>query len=394
MNDRRSFYFLWVSQMMANAGDVLYIVGLIQIVYLSSGSVLTLTFIPLTITFSRLIGSFLTPLLLHRFPLRRILLFSMFGKIVVLSAVFLLKDEAIVWILLLVSIIAFLDGWASPIRQAMLPEFVGKAALPKANSIVAISDNTVNLVSWPIGAFFVSLFGGGPLLIMTVSLYIVGWLLTFGIKTIPHTKKEIPLLKEQLSRGWKYCFSHQSIRSVLILDTLLAFTGAVWISAILYVYVEDVLGKSEAWWGYINAFFSGGCLVGGVLFYKLAKLPANQLILGGSILTGMLTFWFINPVFALVALLLSFLLGVVGQLQGIAHLTVLQSQTETDQLGTVFSTQEVLVTGAFGLATFIFGWTAESLSIEIAFYLSAALSIGAGVYAFCQKNKLTYQLDE
>ena len=28
MNDRRSFYFLWISQMMANGGDVLYIVGL------------------------------------------------------------------------------------------------------------------------------------------------------------------------------------------------------------------------------------------------------------------------------------------------------------------------------------------------------------------------------
>lgn len=126
MNDRRSFYFLWVSQMMSNCGDVLYIVGLIQLVYVSSGSVLTLTLIPLTITFSRLVGSFLTPLLLHRFPLRQILLFSMVGKIIVLSGVFLCKEESILWILILVSVIAFLDGWATPIRQAMLPELVGK----------------------------------------------------------------------------------------------------------------------------------------------------------------------------------------------------------------------------------------------------------------------------
>ena len=71
--------------------------------------------------------------------------------------VFLCKEENILWILILVSVIAFLDGWATPIRQAMLPEFVGKSELPKANSLVAISDNTVNLVSWPIGAFFVAL---------------------------------------------------------------------------------------------------------------------------------------------------------------------------------------------------------------------------------------------
>jgi hypothetical protein len=100
VNDRRSFYFLWVSQMMANGGDVLYIVGLIQLVYVTSGSVLTLTLIPLTITFSRLVGSFLTPLLLHRFPLRQILLFSMVGKIIVLSGVFSAR-KSILWILIL-----------------------------------------------------------------------------------------------------------------------------------------------------------------------------------------------------------------------------------------------------------------------------------------------------
>lgn len=394
MNDRRSFLYLWVSQMIANAGDVLYIVGLIQLVYVSSGSILTLTLIPLTITFSRLIGSFLTPLLIHRFPFHRILLSSMLGKVVVLSSVFLVKDEAIVWILLLVSINAFLDGWSAPIRQAMLPEFVGKSALPKANSLVAISDNTVNLVSWPLGAFFVAIFSGGPLIFITISLYIIAWILTFGIKDIPHVKKELKTLRGQLSAGWKYSFSHRSIRTVLILDTLTAFAGAVWISAILYVYVDDVLGKSEAWWGYINAFYSGGFLIGGFLFYKLVKLPAKQLIVAGSILTGILTVWFIYPMFAVVALILSLFLGVVGQLLGIAQLTVLQSQTETDQLGHVFSVQGVLVTGAFGLATLMFGWLAESFGIEITFYLSAILSIGAGVFAILQKSTFAYRLDE
>ena len=254
-----------MSQILANAGDVLYIVGLIQVVYASTGSILALTFIPLTITFSRLIGSFLTPLLLHRFALHRILHASMIGKIVVLSAVFLLKDEGLLWILLLVSIIAFLDGWAAPVRQAMLPEFVGKVELPKANSLVAISDNTVNLVSWPLGAFFVAYYGGGPLIVITILLYLIGWILTFGIKPIQQVKKAVHSIWEQLSGGWTYSFSNKSIRHILILDTVVAFAGAVWISAILYVYVDSVLGKSEAWWGYINAFYSGGFIIGGYL---------------------------------------------------------------------------------------------------------------------------------
>lgn len=390
MNDRRSFYFLFVSQMVANAGDVLYIVGLIQLVYLSTGSVLTLTLIPMTITFSRLIGSFLTPLLLHRFPLRRILLFSMFGKIVILIAVFLLKDESILWILLLVSMIAFLDGWAAPIRQAMLPEFVGTSALPKANSLVAISDNTVNLVSWPLGAFFVVQFSGGVLIVVTIVLYIFGWLLTFRITSIIYVKRELPSLKEQLSGGWKYSFSEKSIRNILILDMLTAFAGAVWISAILYVYVDEVLGKNEAWWGYINSFYSGGFIIGGYLFAKLVKVSGHHMIVVGCFLTSILTVCFIYPQFAVVALVISLFLGIFGQLQMIAQLTILQTHTETDQLGHVFSVQSVLVMGAFGLATILFGWVAETYGITSAFYLSAIVMLGNGLFAIKQKKTLTY----
>lgn len=394
MNDRRSFYFLWISQMMANGGDVLYIVGLIQLVYVTSGSVLTLTLIPLTITFSRLVGSFLTPLLLHRFPLRQILLFSMVGKIIVLSAVFISKEESISWILILVSVIAFLDGWATPIRQAMLPEFVEKKELPKANGLVAISDNTVNLASWPIGAFFVALYSGGTLLLVTIGLYIFAWLLTYGIKAIPHTKKEVQSVFQQLSGGWSYSFSVKPIRNILLLDTLTAFAGAVWISAILYVYVDEVLEKSTAWWGYINAFYSGGFLIGGYLFAKLMKIPGHLMIGTGGLLTSLLTVWFLFPYHASIALVISMLLGVFGQLQLIAQLTVLQTQTDLDQLGQVFSVQSVLMTGAFGIATFIFGWIAESFGIENAFYFSALLSLGAGLYAFYQKNSLMYLINE
>jgi len=392
MNDRRSFLFLWVSQILANAGDVLYIVGLIQLVYASTGSILALTLIPLTITFSRLIGSFITPLLLHRFQLRRILNSSMFGKVIILTMVFFVKDGELQWILVLVSMIAFLDGWAAPVRQAMLPEFVGKQALPKANSLVSISDNIVNLASWPLGAFFVTFYGGGPLILVTIGLYSVGWLLTNGIKIIPHVKERAPSLKEQLSGGWAYSFSRRSIRSILILDTLFAFAGAVWISSILYVYVDDVLGKSEAWWGYINSFYSGGFLVGGFLFAKLIKIPAYQMIVIGCFLTSILTIWFIYPLFAVLALIISLLLGVFGQFQMLAQLTVLQTQTEIEQLGLVFSVQTVLTTGAFGVATFLFGWIAEYFGIELAFFVAAVFSLTAGIYGFIERKTLSYQL--
>ena len=294
------------------------------------------------------------------------------------------------WILLLFSIIAFLDGWSTPIRRAMLPELVGKSALLKANSLVAISDNTVNLICWPLGAFFVAMYDGGSLLIVTIVLYILGWLLTYGIKPFDYVKKDNPTIKEQLSGGWTYSFSVKPIRYVLILDTITAFAGAVWISAILYVYVDEVLGESEAWWGYINAFYSGGFLIGGVLFAKLVKVSVHQWMVIGCFLTSLLTVWFIYPQFSEIALVVSLLLGIFGQLQMISQLTLLQMHTETEQLGHVFSVQSVLLTGAFGLATVLFGWVAETFGIASAFYVSAVLMLIAGILTIRQKRIFVY----
>ena len=73
---------------------------------------------------------------------------------------------------------------------------------------------------------------------------------------------------------------------------------------------------------------------------------------------------------------------------------VLQTQTEIDELGHVFSVQTVLTTGAFGIATFLFGWLAEYQGIEVTFYLSALISIGAGIFTLMKRKSLTYELVE
>ena len=57
----------------------------------------------------------------------------------------------------------------------------------------------------------------------------------------------------------------------------------------------------------------------------------------------------------------------------------------------LFSVQSVLVMGAFGVATFLFGWVAETYGITSAFYLSAIVMLGSGFFAIKQKETLTYE---
>ncbi|MFC4409689.1 MFS transporter [Chungangia koreensis] len=388
MKDFRSFMLLWSSQTISNAGDVFYIVGLISIVYQLTDSVMMVSLIPLTNTLSRMVGGLITPILIHQLPLRRILTMSMFLKIMALAILYLVHGAQLIWILVLVGINSFLDGWASPTRNAMIPEFAGKEALLKANSMTAISDNSVFLISWPVGSLFVAAFGSEKLLGLTVIIYAVAWVLMLFVRQIAH-EPDIKLnIIQQLLDGWTYILKVPSLKAVFTIDMIITFSSVVWASAFLLVYVDEVLGKGETWWGYINAVFFSGFIIAGFLYSKLAKFQLNKIILICSLFTTILTFFFAFPNGAVGALLIIFALGVCGQFQGLAQLTIIQTNTLPNQLAKVFSAQDVLITGSYAVSMLLFGWIGEMVNIRFVFILSGVLMTIVTIYILRRRSVL------
>lgn len=56
-----------------------------------------------------------------------------------------------------------------------------------------------------------------------------------------------------------------------------AIANVVWIASILYIFVAEVLGQTEAWWGYINTAFFLGMLIGGVICSRFVIEIENNL---------------------------------------------------------------------------------------------------------------------
>lgn len=134
----KSFRFLWIGQSLANLGDIFYIVGLISILYLSTESPFILALVPFLNMFGRFISGLLSPLLLNRYSLKTLLIYSQASKTLLLfflAIILALDRTANVFVLIsFVFVIALLDGWAAPASQAMLPRLVMKNELVKANS--------------------------------------------------------------------------------------------------------------------------------------------------------------------------------------------------------------------------------------------------------------------
>ena len=122
-----------------------------------------------------------------------------------------------------------------------------------------------------------------------------------------------------------------SLRLLTMMDILEGLAGAVWMSAILLVYVKQVLGKGDEWWGYLNASYMLGTIMGGMLVVGLASGLNTRLhrsIFAGAVGSCLLALSFGIFQHPFASLLISFLLGPFFQIQHVAKQTAIQQQTE------------------------------------------------------------------
>lgn len=385
-----SFRFLWVGQSLANLGDIFYIVGLISILYISTESPFVLALVPFFNMFGRFISGLLSPLLLNRYSLKALLVYSQASKTLLLFflAIILALDitSNVLVLISFVFVIAFLDGWAAPASQAMLPRLVTENELVKANGFFSIVNQTVNLGGWAIGGLVVALLSGQNVILITVVLYLIATILMTRIVDPIKFQRKISEGRRsgELKEGWQIVWRNPLYKSLHVIIVFEAFANVVWTASILYVFVSDVLGKSEAWWGYINTSFFVGMVVGGIIcsrftlaFEKNLKYVLITFTFGISILTlifGLTTVAWLSLVFA-------GLNGVFQQLKAIASNTFLQKSASTEELPKIYAVQSALVSLLFAISSLLFGALAEIWDIRISFIISAILLGIAAIYS-------------
>ncbi|AWX54565.1 MFS transporter [Brevibacillus brevis] len=394
---QRRFICLWAGQTLANLGDVFYIVAFISVIYAATGSVMYTAFIPVVIVASQSVSSLLAPLVFQRLSLTGMLVLSQGLKTILLATASLAVSSGVgeIWLLFgLGAAIAFMDGWANPARNAMVPQLVGREDLMRANGLLATSDQTVHFAGWAAGGLLVSWLGAGIVLWGTVGAYVVATIAMTGIA--PASQK---LREEQAARattnwltGWKTIRDVPILRLLVAMDVVIGLSGGVWIAAIMLPFVLDVLGQGEEWWGYINAGYMLGAIAGGTLLLMYAERMRRHLfrwIICGTISVGFFTFCFGSSTNALVALLFSFALGPFLEMVHVSKQTLLQQETEESALPYVMSAKGTIDLLVFGASALMMGAIAEWQGVRAVYYVSAGLLLIAFLLALRLQKKQT-----
>ncbi|MGE7308111.1 MFS transporter [Priestia megaterium] len=406
MNNKSSFRFLWVGQSLANCGDVFYIVGLITLIYEVTGSATYMALFPLINTLSRFFSGIVAPLFLDRFSLKRLLVVSQMGKTIFLLLIgvvstFMDVGSSILFILLTcVALVAFLDGWATPARNTLIPQLVPKDKLVKVNSFLSTIDEFIQLGAWPIGGILIVIMGSGNVISLTFVLFAIATILMGFIRepvNLIHQeeiKEDVEPLnrRDSLKEGWITIWKTPSLRAITIVECIESMANVVWIAAIMYVYVDQVLHANEQWWGYINTALSAGLMIGGFLGLKYDHMIETHLkfiIIASMFLVSLTNLAFGINSSTWLALFIPLLYGFLSVIKATAQQTIVQTaKISAKSLSKVYSAQDAIVFGTFGMSTLLLGYLTDIFGARFPFLLSAAFLLLAAIILVMNQHHL------
>lgn len=396
MLKNKNFLFLLFGQSAANIGDTLYIISVISAIYNLTHSVIASSLVPTVITCAMVIASFMSPLFTNKLKLNHILVSTQLIKTVFLAGLlFYIKNgfvkQNIFGLFVIISIIAFSDGFAQPVSQSILPHYAADNDLVKSNSILNTSFQILGIGGWAGGSILLSWLSVPSILVLSLALASLSVILLLQLQSVRIDQQTSGnnSIWHNLLKGWRTIDTVPLLKLTAVISILDTFANSVWISSIILAFVQKTLNASQYWWGYINAAYMFGGVLGGVLCYRqsqrIAKNPFSVMITGTTIV-ALVTFivsinsnmWFL--------LCLSGLVGIFGELKDIPQTSLIQSRTDNKLLPNVFSSLTVLYTGTFSMASIFVSALSEQFGVRFVLVISSFLLVIVSVLLFFNKR--------
>jgi MFS transporter, DHA3 family, macrolide efflux protein len=312
--------------------------------------------------------------------------------IITLYASYFTSDQTIYIIYLFVFLISFLDGWANPASGALLPILVPDDKLTKANSLLSTLSQCVQLGGWAVGR------------ILAAFLHSIGLFWLYALSTImtalinDSVKTEIPTDSSNSSNkiltmleGWNIIVKNKTLLTIHLLIFCESIANTVWISAILYPFVQQRLDIGTDWRGYINTALLLGFFIGGIYSLKYSDFLYSRLraiIILGSFMVFVMTFLFGLNTIPWISLLLIGLYGVFQEIKNISVHTLIQSIVSDRLLAKVYAAENAIIMLTFGISTIVMGIIGDKYNMMLVFLVSSLFLYLSFIIVFVFKNRI------
>ncbi|MGG0812141.1 MFS transporter [Paenibacillus alvei] len=395
----RSFYSLLSSRSFANLAGSLYMMTLIAAIYQMTDSAAFAGAVSFVRSMAILASSFMLPIwyrrmslayvtrlfLILQFALSAIVAFSISPLASMLSTTLFLaySFSSIIGI-------GYAEGCASAAANALYPRLVEEEKRVHANSLVSTSMQMLSLLGWTMGGILVAKLGHSLVLQLSAGLLFLGCLCIFKLSY--HQEESVKSNKKSRSilTGWTYLFTHPKLRVITWMDILEGVAGGIWIGGVTLVFAQEVLHKDEAWWGYINAAYYAGTIIGGLITLKLSARIHNHLvgtILIGSFGVSLLVYGYAWNTQAFIALAIVVLMGPFYQLRDIAQRTYVQQVTPIEEQPHVFAAQSTISYILFGVSVLFAGTISDIWGAQAVYVVGGTMYLLSSAGGFLLRRK-------
>jgi len=268
-----------------------------------------------------------------------------------------------------------------PAKMAIIPDLVEEDNLIKANSLVTVTGMIAFVCGALFGGMIVENLGVKNGFIWDAATFFASGLLVFSIsrdfryrfnkeKIIHDTKEMIETVPktvwEEIRDAFRYLKNHKEIRFIVnIFFILLAAAGAVY--TVIIVFIQETFGSVTRDLGVLAPFLGVGLFLGSILYGRYGqKISRYKTIFSSLIVGGIMLILFASLIHQfpnrIVAISLTFLLGLIIGPIFIASNTVVHLVCDEEMRGRVFGGLEIVIHFAFLVSMFISSWISGFVS--------------------------------
>lgn len=384
----KDYFHLFYSQLFANTGDVLTVVGLISVVYSMTSKTTAASMIPIIFTSGLFVSSFISNYIYQYFTQKQVLWIFQGLKLVSLSIIasLLMFERSPIFIFILLFINALFDGFTNPIKNAMIPFIEKKEYITSANALMNMMSSMVQLSTWALGGFLMSLIGAKYLFLFALVLEILSYFFIIQLSERHIYNNE----KENILNSFKTVLRHNySNKLSLYLNLSIIFESvatSIWVAAIILTYTRTFLHVDNFWFGLINAAFFSGTIIAGLWmndkdqFFTKISYP---IIIYIPLILALINASFILHKSVLLALLISLLMGIFEDSRYISLNSVVQREVPKEALTSTYILNNLLSSIFFSLGTLGISLVVDNQGVMWAYVISSVayvLTFVLGLY--------------
>jgi len=289
-------------------------------------------------------------------------------------------------------LLAVFDQIHNPSAKALVREVVGEDQLLLANATTAVANQVGLLVGSGVSGLIIAAFSAGAAMGVNSATFLVsagctfamrgGWVASVREKT---DARGWGAFRSEMGDGLAYIRSRRHIAVVYLL-MLFLFSTLQTINVLLAPFAKNVLNVGARGFGYIDAAFAAGAIIGGLLLPLAVHTMGRRTVMVGGIwalAASLLLFSLARGL--IIAILGYFCIGAFFQVW-VMYLSKAQESTSLRYQGRVYAVFETLDAAVSLVIYAAMGLLADVVSPRWLYVSQAVLLGGAGFLAYKSRN--------